>query len=95
MTVQSRGIATGCQTLGLIFGNLISIAGLFTLTNAIEEKVISYGILALLQILWAVFFYLMITEPNVRDERESKRHGRKSFCGKIGSNLRQAYKACK
>ena len=95
MTVQSRGIATGCQTLGLIFGNLISIAGLFTLTNAIEDKVISYGILALLQILWAVFFYLMITEPNVRNEKENKRHGRKSFCGKIGSNLRQAYKACK
>ena len=36
VTVQSRGIATGCQTLGLIAGNLLSIGALFTLTNMIE-----------------------------------------------------------
>ncbi len=95
VTVQSRGIAMGCQTLGLIFGNLISVAGLFTLTNLIENKLISYGILACLQVVWAALFYMMISEPDVRDEKEAKRHGRKSFCGKIFSNLRQAYKACK
>lgn len=36
----------------------------------------------------------MITEPDVRNEKEAKRHGKKSFCGKLVSMLRQAYKAC-
>ena len=48
VTVQSRGIATGFQTIGLTFGNLISVGGLFTLTEMIDNKIISYGILAAL-----------------------------------------------
>lgn len=46
VTVQSRGIATGFQMIGLTMGNLISVGGLFTLTEMIDDKIVSYGILA-------------------------------------------------
>lgn len=46
--------------LGLTIGNLISIGGVFTLTEAISNKIISYGILAAMQMVWAVLVYLMI-----------------------------------
>ena len=46
VTVQSRGLATGFQTIGLTVGNLISVGGLFTLTEMIDNKVVSYSILA-------------------------------------------------
>jgi len=48
VTVQSRGLAMGFQTIGLTIGNLLSIGGLFTLTQSIDNKVVSYGILGLL-----------------------------------------------
>jgi len=37
---------------------------------------------------------MMITEVNLRDKKEEKHHGKKSFGGKLISNLRQAYRAC-
>lgn len=48
VTVQSRGVATGFQTIGLTFGNLLSVGGLFTVTEMFDNKIYSYGILALL-----------------------------------------------
>lgn len=48
VTVQSRGIATGFQTLGLTIGNLLSVGGMFTLTESLGNKYIGYGILALM-----------------------------------------------
>lgn len=88
VTVQSRGVATGFQTIGLTFGNLLSVGGLFTITEMFDNKLYSYGILAILQVIWAVLCWFMITEPDVRNEKEAKRHGRKSFCGKLVSMLR-------
>ena len=35
--VQSRGLATSFQMVGLTLGNLISVSGLFTLTEAIDN----------------------------------------------------------
>ena len=95
VTVQSRGIATGFQTIGLTFGNLLSVGGVFTLTEMIDNKLISYGILAVMQLIWAVLVYFMISEPSIYNEKEEKRKNKKSFCGKLFSMLRQAYKACK
>ena len=46
VTVQSRGVATGFQTIGLTVGNLLSVGGLFTITEMFENKLYSYGILA-------------------------------------------------
>ena len=37
---------------------------------------------------------MMITEVNLRDKKEEKHHGKKSFGGKLISKLRQAYRAC-
>ena len=37
VTVQSRGIATGFQTIGLTIGNLLSVGGLYTLTNMFKN----------------------------------------------------------
>ena len=95
VTVQSRGIATGFQTIGLTVGNLISVGGIFTLTEMLDNKVISYGIMALMQVIWAVLVYLMITEPVILNDKEERHQNKKSFCGKLLSMLRQAYKACK
>ena len=95
VTVQSRGIATGFQTIGLTFGNLLSVGGLFTLTEMIDNKMISYGILAVLQIVWAVLVYFMVSEPVILNDKEERHKNRKSFCGKLWSMLRLAYKACK
>ena len=37
----------------------------------------------------------MISEPIIMNEKESKRQGRKSFCGKIWSLTKLVGKACK
>ena len=95
VTVQSRGIAQGLQQVGLTAGNLISVAGLYTGTEKIENAYVSYGILASMQVLWAILTGLMIKEPEMRDERETKHFAKKSFCRKLFSMLKQAYKACK
>jgi MFS family permease len=95
VTVQSRGVATGFQTIGLTVGNLISVGGLFTLTEMIDNKIYSYAIMAFLQLVWAVLVYFMITEPTIYNEKEAKRANKKSFCGRLFSMLRQAYRACK
>jgi len=48
VTVQSRGLATGFQTIGLTVGNLISVTGLFRLTEMLNNKLLAYSILAAL-----------------------------------------------
>ena len=73
----------------------MSVGGVFTLTEMIDNKLISYGILAVMQLILAVLVYLMISEPSIYNEKEEKRKNKKSFCGKLFSMLRQAYKACK
>mmetsp|Transcript_12899 Transcript_12899/g.17351 ORF Transcript_12899/g.17351 Transcript_12899/m.17351 type:complete len:97 (+) Transcript_12899:972-1262(+) len=47
-----------------------------------------------MQIVWAVLCGMMITEPDVRDEKENKHFAKKSFCRKLFSMLKQAVKAC-
>lgn len=62
------------------------------MTQAISKNTgteyISYGILAGMQVLWAVLCGMMITEPDIRDEKEEKHFGKKSFCSKLFSMLR-------
>lgn len=48
VTVQSRGVATGFQTIGLTVGNLLSVGGVLTVTDLFTNKLYSYGILALM-----------------------------------------------
>ena len=88
VTVQSRGVATGFQMIGLTFGNLLSVGGLLTITSLIDDKIISYSIVAGLQVLWAVLTYMMISEPNIRDEKEERHNNRKSWLGKLLSMLK-------
>ena len=70
VTVQSRGLATGFQTIGMTIGSLLSVGGLYTLTESFDNKVIAFALPAFLQLVWAVLVYFMITEPDVRNERE-------------------------
>ena len=94
--MQARGVATGFQTLGLTIGNLISVAGLFTVTERImHNKLYSFSVLAILQVFFAIGMFFMITEPNIMDDREERRHKKKSFWGKLFSMLKLAMKACK
>ena len=79
----------------MTFGNLISVGGIFTLTEMIDKKVISYGIMAAMQVIWAVLVYFMISEPVILNDKEERHQNKKSFCGKLFSMLKQAYKACK
>ena len=59
------------------------------------NRVYSYGVLAVLQVLWATILFFMIDEPDIFSEAEARREKRKTFCGKLWSKLRQAWKACK
>ena len=88
VTVQSRGIATGFQTIGLTFGNLLSVGGFFTLTEMIDNKILSYGIMALMQIIWAFLVYFMISEPVIYNDKEERHKSKKSFFGKLFSMLK-------
>lgn len=81
--------------IGLTVGNLISIGGLYTVTEKLNNKLIAYGLVALLQVGWAVLTYFMISEPTTMNKKEAKHQGKKSFCGKLFSMLKQAYNACK
>lgn len=74
---------------------MISVAGMFTLTESIDSKELAYGILSVMQIIFAIFVALMVTEPNTRNAAEERRNNKKSFWGKLYSMLKQAYKACK
>ena len=78
----------------MTIGSLLSVGGLYTLTEALDNKIVAFAIPAVLQLVWAVLVFFMITEPDVRNDKEQKRNDRKSFCGKLFSMLKQAYKAC-
>lgn len=78
----------------MTIGSLLSVGGLYTLTEALDNKVVAFAIPAVIQLVWAVLVFFMITEPDVRNDKEQKRNDRKSFCGKLFSMLKQAYKAC-
>lgn len=72
VTVQSRGLATGFQMIGLTCGNLISIGGLFTLTEKLDNKLIAYSLVACMQVCWAVLTYFMISEPSTMNAKEAR-----------------------
>ena len=47
--VQSRGIATSFQFFGLIFGGLVSIMVIFTITeNFMKNRIVAFGFLSVL-----------------------------------------------
>lgn len=48
-----------------------------------------------MQLIWAFIMFFMVDEPIVMDAKEARRAGRKSFCGKIWSLMKQVYKANK
>lgn len=54
-----------------------------------------FSLLGALQCIWAVLMFFCIDEPNIYTEKEAKRAGRKSFCGKVWSLMKLVYKACK
>ena len=67
---------------------------MFTLTEKLDKKIYAFGILAVMQLIWAVLVYFMISEPNIMNAKEERHQKKKSFCGRLFSMLRQAYKAC-
>jgi len=94
--VQCRGVATGFQTIGMTVGNLLSVGLLFTLTEeTISNKLVSYGMLAGLQICWAIIMWWMIDEPDTMNASEEKHQKKKSLFGRLWSMLKLSYKACK
>lgn len=55
----------------------------------------TFLLLGFLQIVWAFVISFMITEPKIMDDREARRQGRKSLCGKVVSLTKLVWKACK
>lgn len=95
VTVQSRGVATGFQTLGLLIGNLLSVSVLYTITEKLSNKIVSFALLGALQFIWTICFMLMITEPEIMSEKEERHQNKKSCLGKLFSMIKQLYKACR
>jgi len=93
--VRSRGAAMGLQNLGLTVGNILSVGVLYSLTSRISPY-IGFTIMGLMN--WSyiaiIYFGGMIQEPQTMNEKEQKRQGKKGFCGKVWSSLKQVYKAC-
>ena len=81
----------------MTIGNLLSVAGVYSLTSMMKNKTYSFLLLATLQLVWILIISTtgMVTEPKVMDAREEKKINKKSFCGKIYSVLKQTLKACK
>mgnify|MGYP000312498343 CR=1 FL=1 len=86
----------GMQNLGLTLGNLCSVGILYTITNMISPYY-GFALMGFLFFLWVciIYFFKLIQEPSVMTDKEARRQGRKSFCGKIYSMLKQTAKACK
>jgi hypothetical protein len=81
----------------MTIGNLLSVAGVYSLTSKMQNKTYSFLLLATLQLVWILIITTtgMVSEPKVMDAREEKKINKKSFCGKIYSVLKQTLKACK
>ena len=80
----------------MVVGNLLSVAGLFTLTKQMNQNY-AFLLLGSLQLIW-IFLIVstrMIQEPKIMDAREERKINKKSFFGKIYSVLKQTFKACK
>ena len=74
----------------------MSVAFLFTITEEVlTNRYVSYGLLAALQVIWAIALVFMVDEPDIFTEAEANREAKKTFCGKLSSKLRQAWKACR
>ena len=74
----------------------MSVAFLFTITEEVlTNRYVSYGLLAALQVIWAIVLVLMVDEPDIFTEAEANREAKKKFCSKLFSKLRQAWKACR
>ena len=54
----------------------------------LTNRYVSYGLLASLQIVWAILLFFMIDEPDIFTEAEARRESKKTFCGKLCSKLR-------
>ena len=83
VVVQDRGLANGLQTFGLTFGNLLSVAILYTVTNMVSPQ-IAFPLLACLQVCWILVIvgFKMVIEPDQKSEREQRKENKKSACGK-------------
>lgn len=88
--VQFRGKAMGLQSFGMVLGNLVSVAGLFTLTIKMKNITLAFLLLGVMQLIWIGLIVPtgLIAEPKVMDVREEKKINKKSFCGKIYSVLK-------
>lgn len=81
--------------MGMTAGNLISVAGLFSVTKNMHNMIAVFSLLGGLAIFCALPAYCFITEPFVKNEKEEKKMQKKSFFGQVKSLLKQTYKACK
>ena len=96
VTVQMRGAGVGLQGMGMTFGNILSTAILFTITLQMGE-ISKFLLLGGLNFVWItiIWGFGLIVEPSINQDKEARRLKKKSFCGKIRSELNQAWKACK
>lgn len=92
---ENRGKATAVQNSGMTLGNIFSVSVMYSVTKNNQNLYIVFSLLGTLQVIWTVIMFFCVSEPNIYNEKEAKRAGRKSFCGKVWSLSKLVIKACK
>lgn len=67
----------------------------FTITSNFGNKFYVFLLLGVMQFLWAIPIWFMVSEPNFMSDKEARRQGKKTLCGKIASLLGLTWKAMK
>ena len=74
--------------MGMTAGNLMSVAGLFTITKNMHNMLVIFGLLGGLAVCFSIPAYCFVTEPVILDEKEEKKMAKKSFFGQMKSLLK-------
>jgi predicted MFS family arabinose efflux permease len=91
---ENRGKATAVQNSGMTLGNIFSVSVMYSITKNMTNLYIVFSLLGTLQVIWAIMMFFSVSEPIIYNEKEAKRAGRKSFCGKVWSLTKLVGKAC-
>jgi MFS family permease len=69
---EDRGKATGIQSAGMTLGNIFAVSILYSITRNFSNMWYSFGLLTLLQVLWALIMLFIVTEPKILTEKEAR-----------------------
>jgi uncharacterized membrane protein AbrB (regulator of aidB expression) len=95
VTADNRGKANGVQSAGTTLGNIISVTVLYSFISKMKSYWYQFSLYTLMYLMSAAIMGVSISEPNILNKKEAKRHGKKSICGKVWSLCKLTFKACR